>query len=198
MSSSGNHGTLTNGPTFSSGNIGSIVFDGSNDFINIPDSASLTSTSALTINCWIKANAFSGSYSSIIGKGTGDSNEEYCLLIHSGFIYFDVGSSGGPYTQPSYTFNTNIWYNICCVHLRTAGISTMPCYINKVALNNSVAGSTLTPIDNSSAVTIGSRFSNSVFAPFNGSIAYISVYNRALSATEIAQNFNALRGRYGL
>jgi len=197
LSGRGNTGTLTNGPTYSSANGGSIVFDGTNDFINIPDSSLLTSTSALTINCWVRATAFSGGYSSIIGKGTSDLDEEYCVVMHSSFLYFDVGG-GGPYTQPSYTFNTNTWYNICCVHLRTAGTSSLLCYVNGVSLNNSTTSSTSTPNDNSSPVSIGSRFYNSIDRPFTGNIPQVSIYNRALTAAEVSQNFNALRGRFSI
>jgi hypothetical protein len=195
ISGGGNTGTLTNGPTYSSANGGSIVFDGTNDFINIPDSSLLTSTSALTINCWVRATAFSGGYSSIIGKGTSDLDEEYCVVMHSSFLYFDVGG-GGPYTQPSYTFNTNTWYNICCVHLRTAGTSSLLCYVNGVSLNNSTTSPTSTPNDNSLPVSIGSRLHNSSNGPFNGNIAQVSIYNRALSAAEVSQNYNALRNRF--
>jgi hypothetical protein len=197
ISGNGNNGTLTNGPTYNGANYGSIVFDGTNDFVNIPDSSSLTSTSALTINCWVRATAFGGGYSSIVGKGTSDGDEEYCLLVYSSFLYFDVGS-GGPYTGPSYTFNTNTWYNICCVHLRTAGTSSLLCYVNGVSLNNSTINSTDTINDNSLPVSIGSRFYNSSNGPFNGNIANTQIYNRALTAAEVSQNFNALKWRYGI
>ena len=198
LSGRGNNGTLTNGPNFNSSNSGFIVFDGVDDFINIPDSSLLTSTSALTINCWVRATAFSGSYSSIIGKGTSDSNEEYCVVMHSSFLYFDVGGGSGPYTQPSYTFNTNTWYNICCTHLRTAGTSSLLCYVNGVSLNNSTTSPTSTPNDNSLPVSIGSRYYNSTNGPFNGNIAQASIYNRALTAEEIRQNYIATKSRYGL
>jgi hypothetical protein len=197
LSGNDNNGTLTNGPTYSSSNGGSLVFDGVDDFINIPDSSSLTSTSALTINCWIRATALSGNYSSIIGKGTSDADEEYCVLILTSpsYLYFDVGGNG-PYTRPSFTFNTNTWYNICSVHSRTAGTSSLSLYVNGVSLSNTVINPTLTPNDNSSPVSIGSRFHNSSTGSFNGNISQVSIYNRALTSAEVQQNYNALVGRY--
>lgn len=197
LSGNGNNATLTNGPTFSSANKGSVVFDGSNDIALISDSNSLTSTTALTINCWVKAAAFGGGYSSIIGKGTSDTDEEYCLLIHSSFLYFDVGVNFGPYVQPSYSFATNTWYNICCVHTRS-GSSALTAYVNLSQVAGSTAGASLTPNNNSAPVSIGSRFHNSHNGPFNGNIGQISIYNRVLSLVEIRQNFNATRSRYGL
>lgn len=198
LSSQGNNGTLTNGVGYSGSNLGSLVFDGVDDFVNLNDSTSLTNTSALTINFWIKSNIFNSPYSSIIGKGTSDANEEYCVLMHSNFLYFDVGATSGPYTQPTYTFKTNTWYNICCVHSRTGGISNLPCYVNSIPINNSVIASTANVNDNSLPVSIGSRHYNSSTGPFNGNIAQVSIYNRALTALEIQQNFNALRGRFGI
>ena len=195
ISRNGNDGTLTNGPTYSSANGGSLVFDGSNEYITIPDSNTLTNTSTLTINCWVKVNAFIGSYNAIVGKGTSDTDEEYVVAISSSSLYFDVGG-GGPYTQPSYTFNTNTWYNICCVHSRTDGVSSLLCYVNGIILNNTVIQSTLTPNDNSLPVSIGSRYYNAAQSPFNGKISNVSIYNRALSAAEVAQNYNALAPRY--
>lgn len=191
-----NHGNILNSAALYN-SAGYMTFDGVDDSVNISDSSSLSSTSALTINCWVRATAFGGGYSSIVGKGTSDSDEEYCVLIHSSFLYFDVGT-GGPYTQPSFTFNTNTWYNICCVHSRTLGTSSLSVYVNGILLSNTVVGPTTTPNDNSLPVSIGSRFYNSSNGLFNGNIAQVSIYNRALSASEIKQNFNATRGRFGV
>jgi hypothetical protein len=198
LSGNGNNGTLTNGPTYSSNNKGGIVLDGVNDYINVSDSNSLTSTSALTINCWVKATVFNGPYSSIIGKGISDVDEEYCLVIASSYLYFDVGNQYGPYTQPSFTFNANIWYNICCVHSRTSGSSSLLCYVNNVFLSNTTFSPTVTPVNNAHPVSIGSRLYNSPNGMFNGTIAQVSIYNRALSSAEIQQNYNALKGRFNL
>jgi formylglycine-generating enzyme required for sulfatase activity len=195
LSGNKNNGTLTNGPTFNSG---SIVFDGVNDYINIPDANSLTNTSTLSINCWVRVTSFGGGFCTIIGKGTSDADEEYCILLNSSSLYFDVGNAAGPYTQPTYTFNANTWYNISCVHSRSANVSSLLCYVNGVFLSNSTINSGNTPIDNSSPVSIGSRFYNSIFGAFNGNIVQVSMYNRVLSASEVLQNFNAQKALFGL
>ena len=170
-------------------------FDGSNDYVTISDDNSLTSTTSLTINCWVRATTFNSPWSAIVGKGTADTNEEYAVVFHSSFLYFDVGS-GGPYTQPSYTFNTNTWYNICCTHTRTSGSSSLLCYVNGVFLNNSTTNHADAVNDNSFPVSIGSRYHNSITGPLNGNIAQVSIYNKALTAAEVLQNYNALKGRY--
>ena len=199
LSGNGNNGTL-NGvptPTYDSSNLGSIGFDGSNHYGTILDDNSLTSTTSLTINCWVKATAFNSTYSSLVGKGTADTNEEYAVLFHSSFLYFDVGS-GGPLTQPSYTFNTDTWYNICCTHTRTSGSSSLLCYVNGVFLNNSTTRSTDPVNDNSFPVSIGSRYHNSITRPLSGNLAQVSIYNKALTSTEVTQNYSALKWRFGL
>ena len=194
LSGNGNNGTLIGGPTYNSSNLGSIVFDGTN-YGTILDDNSLTSTTSLTINCWVRATTFNSPWSAIVGKGTADTNEEYAVVFHSSFLYFDVGS-GGPYTQPSYTFNTNTWYNICCTHTRTSGSSSLLCYVNGVFLNNSTTNHADAVNDNSFPVSIGSRYHNSITGPLNGNIAQVSIYNKALTAAEVLQNYNALKGRY--
>jgi hypothetical protein len=70
--------------------------------------------------------------------------------------------------------------------------------VNGVFLSNSTINSGNTPIDNSSPVSIGSRFYNSIFGAFNGNIVQVSMYNRVLSASEVLQNFNAQKALFGL
>ena len=195
LSGNGNTGTLTNGPTYNNANGGSIVFDGTNDFINIPHNSSLTSTSALTINCWVKSQSLSA-YNAIIGKGTSDANEEYTVAFTSDRIYFDIGNGAGPYVSALYNFSNNVWYNICCIHSRTAGISNLLCYVNGVIVSGSTILGTNTPNNNSFPISIGSRSYDTPTLPFYGNISNVSIYNRALSAAEVAQNYDALKVRY--
>ena len=172
-------------------------FNGSSDYITVADSTILTNTFTLTISVWFKSSAAAGTMQPLVGKGTSDADEEYCLLAGGGSIYFDVGAGAGPYTQPSYSFSNNTWYNVVGVHIRTAGSSVLTVYVNGVALSSSTITPSNTPNDNLYPVSIGKRFYNSG-TPANGSIPAVSIYNRALSAAEVAQNFNALRGRYSL
>ena len=172
-------------------------FNGSSDYITVADSTILTNTTTLTISVWFKSSAAAGTMQPLVGKGTSDADEEYCLLAGGGSIYFDVGQGAGPYTSPLYSFSNNTWYNVVGVHTRTAGSSVLTVYLNGVALSSSTITPSNTPNDNSYPVSIGRRFYNSG-TPANGSIPAVSIYNRALSAAEVAQNFNALRGRYGI
>ena len=111
-----------------------------------------------------------------------------------------MGNGAGPYAQPSTTLNNNTWYNVVGVHSRSAGSSTLIVYLNGVALSSSVITPTNSPNDNSLPMSIGRRFYNSdpFSRTFNGLISGVKIYNRTLTAAEVYQNFQALRGRYGV
>ena len=200
QSNNGHFTAAYGGIGISSANAGTVTFNGTNSYLLINDSTALSSTSALTIDVWIKSTDIASRYNSIVGKGSSDTDEEYCLLAGTGTVYFDVGIGSGPYTQPSYSFANNTWYNITAVHSRSGGTSTCTVYVNGTALSSSTIGATNTPNDNSLPVSIGRRFYNSDpnSQTFNGSMGPVKIYNTALSAASVLQNFNAMRGRYGI
>jgi hypothetical protein len=109
VSSSVNNGTLTNGPTFSSANGGSIVFDGTNDYVAIP---SLVST-AFTFNQWIKKTSTSSSCTSSI------SNQGTLLRVNNTQILWWSDVNAGPNTY-DFTPNLNQWYNIAVCQLNNS------------------------------------------------------------------------------
>lgn len=178
---------------------GSFSFNGSNTYALVTDASILSNTNNLTIDLWFKSADVQTRANDLIGKGSSDADEEYCIIVNN-YIYFDVGTGSGPYTQPSYTFLNNTWYNIVCTHERVSGSSTLKTYINGVLLS----GSTITPTnaanDNSLPLSLGRRFYNSDpnSRTLNGSLPSVKIYNRTLSEAEVTQNFNALRGRYGI
>jgi hypothetical protein len=195
-----NNGTLTNGPTYNPNNLGSIVFDGTDDYVSVGDNITLTNTSAISINMWVNSTDVQTRFNDVIGKGTSDSNEEYCILIGNTFLYFDVGDGGGPYIQSTTTFLNNVWYNICCTHNRIGGSSSLIGYVNGRALPDFVRNPGTLPNDNNYPISIGKRFynSNPYSRMFKGNIPITQIYNRALTSTEILQNYNALKSRFGL
>jgi hypothetical protein len=199
VSGNSNSGTLTNGPTYNSDAGGNIVFDGSNDYVSIPSAASIKNTSTLSLEGWVFISSAMNYYGGIIGKGISDSQEEYCLLVHSvnSKVYMDVGSSGGPYTDATYSFSLNTWYHIIGTHERTAGSSSIKIYINGSLLSSTTVNPTNTVNDNATNVSIGSRF-NGGTSVWNGKIATARIYTRTLSAAEVLQNYNATKGRFGL
>ncbi len=199
VSGNNNNGTLTNGPTYNTDAGGNIVFDGSNDYVAVTSAASIKNTSNLSLEGWVFISSAMNYYGGIVGKGTTDADEEYCLLVHSvnSKVYMDVGSSGGPYTDATFSFSLNTWYHIIGTHERVAGSSAIKIYVNGSLLSSSTVNPTNAVNDNATNVSVGSRF-NGGTSVWNGKIATARIYTRTLSATEVLQNYNATKGRFGL
>jgi hypothetical protein len=188
LSGSGNTGTLVNGVGYnSSANGGSLVFDGVDDYVSIPDAlSSISSSNSHTFSFWFNANNLS---TDKIPFSSGLAGNYYIQLTSSVF-YVQIGSS---YRTYSLSTSTNTWYNVCFVKngINNAG----DLYINS-SLKSSYTGSITSTPSGLSSLFLGKYYS--VGYVFPGNIAQVSIYNRALTATEIQQNFNATRSRFGI
>ena len=196
----GNNGTLTNGPTYSSSNGGSIVFDGTDDHILVASNAASIpyGSSARTVSIWFYTNSttWTDNVNNLFFYGAG-SNSSAFGIDFSTYPSMEVYTWGG--AGRDLTFSTTYsqvgWKNITVTY---NGANTILIYENGIftqTLTLSVACNTTTSnvyigAINPSAIPGGSYF--------DGRISNTSIYNRALTAAEIQQNFNALRGRYGI
>ena len=178
VSSGGNNGTLTNGPTFSSANGGSIVFDGVDDYVSIPD----INFTAATIDIWVYINAYSAGGAVFVYQSS-SGFEVWSDL--SGFIRYNKNPSTGLTSGPGFTLNS--WNNI---------VATSDGTVNKLYLNSTNIGSTNGGIFDNTSGDI--RISGYGYYMVNGRCPMLRIYNRALTAAEVSQNFNALRTRFGL
>ncbi len=188
LSGSGNTGTLTNGPTFSSLNGGTILFDNTNDYISFGTASSLKPTQ-LTLACFFRINAINAP-NVIAGKqGTGVGAASYALVVQNGKLNFRIESGG--IQDASYTFSDTSNYNYA--------VGTYDGSSLKLYLNGSLVGTATTSVSivysDSYPLLLG--YYANAFAT-NMNVGSLKLYNRALSATEIAQNFNALRERYNI
>lgn len=209
LSGSGNNGTLTNGPTFSSDNKGSLVFDGTNDHANLGSSNNLTGNNlqTLTVSIWLKystttfdTRAFtlqrgSSLNSSLLGiYNNADSTIQVNTTGSLGFFTrnFNNTSHAGLVFNDNYHLK-NRFINVQCV---VDGMNRY-LYIDGILKNSDSDVGIQSVTNNTDPVYVGSGpTGNSNF--WNGSIGNIMFYRRALTAAEIQQNFNALRGRYGI
>jgi hypothetical protein len=190
LSRGGNTGTLTNGPTFNSANGGSIVFDGGDDFIKPPNSTTLQLTN-FTLSSWIKVNIINANQFIIDTSTEGSFGSGYSYRINSvNKIRFWAYNANGLLDSNSSIIN-GVWYNIVSTYNNTSKLQTI--YINGV-LDNSNTYSQTFVVSNVSNLQIGG--SQVLGGYLNGNIAQTSIYNRALSATEVLQNYNATKGRY--
>ena len=189
LSRSGNNGTLTNGPTFSSANGGSIVFDGTNDYIDCGNSTNLQITTG-TISAWVKATSdLTSNYKAIICK----QNAWGLFSLNNILVTYDWGNGTPRYTTT--TIGNSTWYNVCMSFTESTGTPSN----NAVIYVNGVAVLTTTIKHLNQSVNFFVGYGNTVNQYIMSSnIAQTQIYNRALSSTEILQNYNATKGRYGL
>jgi hypothetical protein len=190
-----NNGTLTNGPTYSSDNGGSIVFDGANDYVE----AGPIQPAQFTLSCWFKATGAPSNNDSNGGclmasdpqlAGTLPWFMSHSYLNQAFALYVETTS------DPLRTASNSVANNQ--VHLATATYdgTTGSIYLNGQFLDSK---SFNTPTYNTSGnnnVQIGRWGYSSFQRHLNGNIYNASIYNRALSASEVLQNYNALKNRF--
>jgi hypothetical protein len=164
---------------------GSVGFNGNNSVITAPNN-SIFDTQSPSVEVWIKTNALSQN-GFFFEKGT--VNTQYSLFQEGSSIVWRQGSNS-QYTTTANFINTSQWAHI----VGTYAAGSRNTYINGVLVTSDTLNA---PVGvNPSGITIGSYNSGGYF--YNGSIGIVKVYNRAISAAEVRQNFNALKGRYGL
>lgn len=204
MSGSGNNGTLTNGPIFNSDNKGSISTDGTNSYISLPiNFFSHAATNPFSCSLWFSSTQTTGG--TIFGQQSSANPSSspngwvpVIYLMSDGRIRsepFWTGAISNTIISTS-SFNNGSWTNVVI----TFNSGTHQMYINsayigqRTGLNQTFYSSTyyyFVGAGHSAGRSLGTHF-------FNGKVSNFTFYNRALFASEVSQNFNALRGRYGL
>ena len=177
-------GTLVNGPTYDSGNGGSLLFDGTNDYV----SGSLSSINIWTMSIWYLSKNISSavvyypfSCTAATGLGFGGT---FGAATENRWFFFD-GTNVFSNSNTSVVINT--WYNLVVTKTSTS----YNLYTNG---NLSMSG---TGVDLTyTQYALGARADNVWFV--NGNIAQALIYNRVLSATEVLQNYNIQKVRFGL
>jgi Concanavalin A-like lectin/glucanases superfamily len=194
LSGNNNHGTLVNGVSYTENNRGALSFDGSDDYVTLSSSQIAPGTGAFTWNFWAKSTRTQQNYS-ILFSGAG-SNADYGVIglnqqVGYGLLYY----AGGYRIQDADISFFGNWIYVSFIgNGGGTGSRTLRLYKNGVQ-----AGSTYTFDYNFTSTTPIIGANHSAFGEcMGGNIANITYYNRALSAAEVSQNFNALRGRYGI
>lgn len=189
LSGNGNTGTVVNSVGYTSTNSGSMVFDGTDKYIN-GILTSLPTGSLQSLECVIRLNDVSGT-KAIFSHGQSGITFSSGIVIVGNNLRFRNSTNDHALSAPT-SLVINQWYHMVLV--TTSSETTGYC-------NGILQGTTsqiLTP-NSVNNYHIGRRSNNSASEFMNGNIACVRVYqNKALSATEIQQNFNAFRGRYGL
>lgn len=187
--------TLVNGVSYSTNNKGYMLFNGTDNSANIPSSVYNFGTSDFTISTWVLTTVSSTNQRIFDQSLSGQINNLFSILT-AGFLNFRIidAISGTDFTVQSNTvLLANTWYN--CLIKRNG--STWSLYINGV-LENTGVSSAAYPWRSEVLFNIGySAITNNAF--FSGYMSNILIYkNIGLSDSQIKQNFNAIRGRYGI
>jgi hypothetical protein len=188
VSGNGNNGTLTNGPTFNSANGGSIVFDGVDDYIATSYAPTFNDFSVIA---WFKSTNVV-SYSRVVDKN-------YINGMWIGRNSTTANSWGGGVLEssPPYgrfiTLQDGIWHMIASIRQGTTHT------IYGDGITNTTSGTVSSTALSATAFAFGLNQSTGPNTdPFGGNIASVQIYNRALTSTEILQNYNAQKSRFNL
>ena len=188
----GANGTLTNGVAYVSNNGGAFDFDGTDDYIAFPDDTNLNNQT-LTMESWVKLDTTLYQQAFIFEKG--NVNTQYSnFQENNGNFYFRTMTLSIQDLALNLTNHVSAgdWFHIVC----TYGSGVKYIYINGVAITTQT-GLTGTIPTSTAGLFLGAYGPGSSYF-IDGKIAVSRVYNKALTATEVLQNFNAQKSRFGL
>jgi hypothetical protein len=190
ISGNNKNGVLYNGPTFNSADGGSIVLDGVNDYVS--GSGTLLTTQG-TLIVWFKtSNTYSNNYLFTIPLAGGANGFDLGFGGSSTFRGIVVTTNGSKFLNYTTTYSDNNW------HMGAITYSAS----NAVLYYDGVARTTDTTLSGSLQQNANGQY---YIGSFDGTGYYVAasisnavIYNRALTAAEITQNYNATRGKFGI
>lgn len=189
LSGFSNHAILENGPTYTGSNKGAIVFDGSNDYAPLATSASFPlGTSPGTICGWAMMPNYNPNtpYQWIFNYGTPSGNQMRAIGVkQDGYVAFD---GYGSRVQSPQIFRKDVWYNVVGVY--SGSLASL--FVN----GRLVAGPTAQSWSTVGSASRVARIIGSGGEFWPGRISQVMMYNRALSESEVLQNYNAIKGRF--
>ena len=184
------NGTLTNGPTYSSDDGGSIGFDGNNDFVEISSGWTNFGTDPFTIEVWYKTSSAS-QYETLVGNASGGSGTFQLDYNASNNLRFQASTNSGEYVDSSISLSVGVWKQVVIVREGT-GTNQFKIYSNG---DLNTTGTFNIDLNSSAQLRIG-RNRGGVYY-YDGEISNVKAYKgKALTAVEVLQNYNALKGRY--
>ncbi len=192
--------TLINSPTYISDNGGVLNWASANSqYATVPMSSTLR-VANITQEAWVYLSTTADQV--FIGSQYGtSSNNSFALWLQSGTFYFGVNTGGTFYNTSSSSASAGTWYHL----IHTYNATTQYLYINGVLVTtyNSAASGNISYDTSNTLLAIGADFNGtgynvgpSIYT--NGKMPVVRIYNIALSAAQVLQNYNATKGRFGL
>ena len=183
--------SLVNNYSFETGSAGAINITSSGYFSFITSSAfnTIQTNNSLTLSVWYKSN-FINDFREVVGIYRASGNNPFVIRQGNNNVLFYDSTVGGVRTGTTIAVNppTGSWIHACA----TFGNNEIRTYYNGQYQNITATSGSLKAFDSN-------VFGSSVgYFNFIGSMSNIQLYNRALSAQEVLQNYNATKGRFGL
>ena len=198
ISRGSNNGTLVNGPTFSSSNGGSIVFDGVDD--RVSRTTNINTGQNFTVNAWIYPTLLGTTKRTVAASSYNYTSLNGWFLCTAGFntnntFFFSAGSDNAYRVALANTLSLNQWAYISAVCQNGGGSINL--YKNGIETSYELTSlSTNTLTYTYPQFNVGYRDTAGLTDPYTGNIAQVTIYNKTLTASEVLQNYNATKGRY--
>jgi hypothetical protein len=194
LSGNGNTGALINGTSYSSANGGTMVFDGINDYANVNG---IVTSNSYTISTWCKIDYTNSTYyGRIIEKGL---NNEFTLCINKSYLRkycFQLGGGQNLLESNSLISLIPKYDNVTITIENTSPFNyTGRMYVNGVLENTNAIGAAT--LNNNNIIYIGGNIQFPDLTSLYGNVANTLMYSRALSASEVLQNFNSTKEKFG-
>jgi hypothetical protein len=195
-SGNNNNGTLTNDPTFNSANGGSIVFDGVDDYVVI-DNRSTPALYPFSYSVWCKTSRNNVAQAYICVLNRSQSAVYWCLYSDDFANNLKVTRRNTTVTSVTLpaTIPINNWRYL---HINFNSSTSVQAFVNGDVVYNETNLTDVPNTVNTDDVLLGLLRTSSPTWYLQGDISNASIYNRALSAAEVLQNYNATKGRFGL
>ncbi len=200
--------TLYGSPTYQTNNLGGLVFDGSDDYAQATTFPEIDGSTTYTFNLWFKYGGTDTSLQSFLCKPKASAwSEDFDLRWYptdagGPLLLFAINTSSK--WENATNLSTSLFTNLCLVvnSSESSNADKIKGYINGDLVTNTkgLPPTALTSGGNQNLIIGGGRQGNSgsVIREFDGNINLVSVYNRSITSQEVKQNYNALKGRFGL
>ena len=200
-SGNGNNVALINTPNFNSLNNGSIVFDGVDD--RVSQNSSINAGSNFTVSAWIYPTLLGTTRRGIVGNSynsVGRNGWFFCTAgaFTNNTFFLSIGGDIAYRVAGANTLTPNEWVYLTAVCI--GGGSSILLYKNSIEVltSSSILLSSGIITYTSPQFNVGYRLVGGTTDPFTGNIVQTQIHNRVLSSSEILQNYNATKSRFGL